>query len=453
MWEGSLIDDNQMTIVNTDIEVTYELLKNGTVAQKKVIDTKTNAFGLYKFDPKTDGMLMMGDSCVTSGPNDTLCFRMTIKWGNGNSIDVPAEKIKKVPQSENANFSEQAGSALTADFAVNAETALSALNSKNADFAEVAEMANSINSGVDDGDLTSGDFLLLGQSISMERGLTVRKPGGIVIPRNRGPIVFMPMPGDTSPPSACSIMDVADQLPAVYYPSNRIQDVNYGDVISNPSAYHKTGNILRDEQGLFSRVVPVPGTGTLNVIPVPQTAQPFFFRSGTNLRLRGRGVESYTFPGIITIENNSSVTFGFTDGVNVYSGMFGGVVCASDFFSTSDVALKSNISSLGSVMGQVMSLNPASYTYEGSDFFQSSAGNRDIGFIAQELEEVFPDLVREVNVGSLTPGDSEELVKVVDYDGLIPILTRAMQEQQEQIEEQARQIAELKALVEELAKK
>ena len=68
-----------MTIVNTDIEVTYELLKNGTVAQKKVIDTKTNAFGLYKFDPKTDGMLMMGDSCVTSGPNDTLCFRMTIR--------------------------------------------------------------------------------------------------------------------------------------------------------------------------------------------------------------------------------------------------------------------------------------------------------------------------------------------------------------------------------------
>jgi hypothetical protein len=50
----------------------------------------------------------------------------------------------------------------------------------------------------------------------------------------------------------------------------------------------------------------------------------------------------------------------------------------------------------------------------------------DTGFIAQELKEVFPDLVRTMH---LEEGD----YLGVRYEGLIPYLVRAIQELQEQV--------------------
>jgi hypothetical protein len=47
-----------------------------------------------------------------------------------------------------------------------------------------------------------------------------------------------------------------------------------------------------------------------------------------------------------------------------------------------------------------------------------------LGFLAQDVREVLPDLVTEMESGYLR----------VDYDGVIPVLTRAIQEQQAQIE-------------------
>jgi hypothetical protein len=49
-----------------------------------------------------------------------------------------------------------------------------------------------------------------------------------------------------------------------------------------------------------------------------------------------------------------------------------------------------------------------------------------LGFIAQDVREVIPELV------SVSPGG--ETMLSVNYDGIIPVLTKAIQEQQAQIE-------------------
>ena len=81
------------------------------------------------------------------------------------------------------------------------------------------------------------------------------------------------------------------------------------------------------------------------------------------------------------------------------------------------------------------------------------SSRKQYGFVAQELEEVLPDLVQvsqqpvRVNV----QGEHEmEDVKAINYSALIPILTKAIQEQEQKINAQEKKIEELNRLVNQL---
>ncbi|MDR0507111.1 MAG: T9SS type A sorting domain-containing protein [Dysgonamonadaceae bacterium] len=65
---------------------------------------------------------------------------------------------------------------------------------------------------------------------------------------------------------------------------------------------------------------------------------------------------------------------------------------------------------------------------------------KEFGFIAQEVEELFPELVEKGNDGLLS----------VNYTGLIPLLVESFKEQQKTIDAQAEKIAELVRAVESL---
>jgi hypothetical protein len=75
-----------------------------------------------------------------------------------------------------------------------------------------------------------------------------------------------------------------------------------------------------------------------------------------------------------------------------------------------------------------------------------------IGLIAQELEEIFPELVVDnVHAYDKNEGiegaerDMEKIeYKGINYIGLIPVLIEAIKEQQQQIEELQQQLKELK---------
>lgn len=117
--------------------------------------------------------------------------------------------------------------------------------------------------------------------------------------------------------------------------------------------------------------------------------------------------------------------------------------------SLSDRSLKTNVQPLSQGMSSLMQLRPVSYDFIPEKLFPTKEArekmiDKDIygqmGLIAQEVEEVFPGLIRDVEKEDGT------VLKTVGYSGLIPVMVKAMQEQQQEIEA-------LKAAVEKLSKR
>ena len=102
-----------------------------------------------------------------------------------------------------------------------------------------------------------------------------------------------------------------------------------------------------------------------------------------------------------------------------------GSVRASSSALTSDRRLKRNIVPLAYGLRTVLALRPVQYEKKAS--MQATAYDRhEIGFIAQELQLLLPTLVSE--------GTDEAKTLAVSYTELIPVLAKALQEQQAQIE-------------------
>jgi hypothetical protein len=99
----------------------------------------------------------------------------------------------------------------------------------------------------------------------------------------------------------------------------------------------------------------------------------------------------------------------------------GSATLAGDLTVNSDARLKSNIISLGSTLAKLMKIDGKTYT------MKSNENENKIGLLAQEILEVFPELVKA--------GDDKNETLSVNYQGLIPVLINAIKEQQNQIDE------------------
>lgn len=86
-----------------------------------------------------------------------------------------------------------------------------------------------------------------------------------------------------------------------------------------------------------------------------------------------------------------------------------------------DVRKVSNPTKLGSVIASVNKLNPVSFTFNNKA--NCPANEKQIGFLPHQVEEFFPELVS-------TDGDGTQTLA---YANMVAVLTRAIQEQQEQI--------------------
>ena len=118
----------------------------------------------------------------------------------------------------------------------------------------------------------------------------------------------------------------------------------------------------------------------------------------------------------------------------------------------SDQRLKKNIQDLYPVLDKVLALETKTYEFDHDkyEYFHLSDGPQ-IGFISQNVQELFPELVEE-NSHTVITNDMEEGAEpeTKEYDvlglnsvGMIPVLTKAIQEQQAIIEAQQAQIDEL----------
>ena len=94
-----------------------------------------------------------------------------------------------------------------------------------------------------------------------------------------------------------------------------------------------------------------------------------------------------------------------------------GVCFAAEFLAMSDASLKTNVTPISNALDKVKALN-------GVSFHWKKDNKRDFGFIAQDVEQVVPELVSESQQG-----------KAVNYAKTVAILTEAIKEQQTIIEQ------------------
>jgi hypothetical protein len=164
-----------------------------------------------------------------------------------------------------------------------------------------------------------------------------------------------------------------------------------------------------------------PSTGTLT-----STA---FVGDGSGLTGTGSTVFNDTttdqefFPLFTDITTGTIIASGISTSKLTYNPSTG-TLTAVDINSTSDINLKENIKTIENSLNTLTQLRGVSFDWK-------ETGKSSYGVIAQELQEVLPELVKNGEV------------KSVNYNGLIGVLIEGMKSQQEQINRLEQKIQEL----------
>lgn len=101
----------------------------------------------------------------------------------------------------------------------------------------------------------------------------------------------------------------------------------------------------------------------------------------------------------------------------------------------SDIKLKDNIENIDTdLLDNLMSLAPKKYTYK-----KDAKQKTHYGFIAQEMEQVLPHLVTDIEIEEPAEGDGLNTImnkyKAINYLELIPLLLMKIQDMQKQLDE------------------
>ena len=108
---------------------------------------------------------------------------------------------------------------------------------------------------------------------------------------------------------------------------------------------------------------------------------------------------------------------------NMTSGTFTSSADVIAYGSPSDVRLKENIKPIESALDKAMKLQGVTFDWKKSDSILNI--KEDVGFIAQDVQKVVPELVRENEDGMLS----------MRHQGIAPILLEAIKELKAEIEE------------------
>ena len=133
--------------------------------------------------------------------------------------------------------------------------------------------------------------------------------------------------------------------------------------------------------------------------------------------------------------NNAAFVIGNGTASNAVSDAFvvrfnGNATLSGNLTINSDERLKDNIQPLGSTLNKLHQIEAKTYSLK-----KDEEHTPKIGVLAQEVQAVFPELVTEGADGILS----------VNYQGLVPVLINAINEQQLKMSEQDAKIAALEA--------
>jgi hypothetical protein len=94
---------------------------------------------------------------------------------------------------------------------------------------------------------------------------------------------------------------------------------------------------------------------------------------------------------------------------------------------TSDRRMKTNIAPIGSALAGILQLQPVTFNWR-----NPKDPDLQYGLIAQDVQRVLPTLVR--NTGMVTPETPDGMLQV-NYQALVPLLLKGMQEMQAEIDQ------------------
>jgi len=208
-----------------------------------------------------------------------------------------------------------------------------------------------------------------------------------------------------------------------------------GDVVIDNNIWIR----MKDEAGASRTVLRTASDGSVGLNGYHDTAMLLGVNGATYLYSSGGGT-SIAALNTNGLTINSSGALGPSSGVGlaVVSGYVGIDTAAPSYplhvngtaYSTgaagalSDIRHKKNVATLEEgALDAVMSLRPV--TFEWKEPKDDGMKGKQTGFIAQEIEKVLPSTV-------LTQSDAMK-TKGIKYNELIPVLTKALQEQQEEI--------------------
>ncbi len=206
-------------------------------------------------------------------------------------------------------------------------------------------------------------------------------------------------------------------------PNSTLTIGNAGGTIPGEITLNPTTNAYEGGQINFKRSL-TGSTVDWSIDQYGTTAADARFRIFNTSELNGIVIKENGFVGMGTIDPSVRLQ------VN-------GDIIANSIAGSSDARFKTNVSPIANPLKKVLQLRGVNFDWNQSQFPERTfSSKRALGFIAQEVEKVLPEVVETEK--------SADGYKAVQYDKVVALLVEAIKEQQKQINRLQKQVKQLK---------
>jgi len=186
------------------------------------------------------------------------------------------------------------------------------------------------------------------------------------------------------------------------------------------------------------------GIGTINPEGKLEVNGATFIRGGLELSTAGGPNLDFKdninddYDARIKLEGDQLVMRGLNPGFKV---AVAGDICANNTTCNSDLRYKKNIAAIPSALDKITRLRGVSFDWRQDEFPKLNFNQgRNLGFIAQEIKAVLPEVVSQDSQGYYS----------VAYSSVVPVLVEAIKEQQNTMQAQAKELAQTQAALQSL---